>query len=248
MTSGFYTAASGMLTQQRTLNVLSNNIANQDTPGYRSERLISTTFEQTLMTRVEGDQTTQIGKGSPIRVFSEIASTAQAGIITETASPFDVAINGDGYFNILGAENLYLTRNGSFNVDEEGYLVLDGVGYVQGEGGSIQVGGSGFTVGSDGAVYGTDGRKIDTIRLTMPEPGDQLQKLANGLYLDDGTKAMTKPIGTTFVQNALEGSNVDFNREWSKIIEAQRSFQTCSTILKGIDEINKKAANNIASL
>ena len=249
MTSGFYTAASGMLMQQRTLNVLANNITNQETPGFRSERLISTTFEHELMTRVEGGNTAQIGKASPVRILSEVGSIYGAGIIEETENPLHVALNGEGYFNIQGEDRTYLTRNGSFSVDEEGYLTLKGVGYVMGEGGGpIEVGGSNFKVWADGTVSGPDGDEIDKIAVTLPDQPELLAKLDNGMYIDDGTQTMTTPEGTTFVQNALEKSNVDFNREWSKIMEAQRSFQTCSTILKGIDEINKRAASSIAGL
>ena len=72
MLEGFYTAASGMLMQQRTLDVLTNNIVNAKTPGYRANRVVSTTFEQEFMTRLEQQNTGRIGVGAPIRVVAEV--------------------------------------------------------------------------------------------------------------------------------------------------------------------------------
>jgi flagellar basal body rod protein FlgG len=63
-----------------------------------------------------------------------------------------------------------------------------------------------------------------------------------------GVQTFVRPGGTTLIQNSLEKSNVDMNRELSLLMEAQRSFQACSTILKGIDQINQKAASQIGSL
>ena len=66
MATGFYTAASGMLMQQRSLNVIANNMANASTPGYKTERVVSTTFEQELLMRQEGFQKTFIGTGDAV--------------------------------------------------------------------------------------------------------------------------------------------------------------------------------------
>jgi len=64
MLRGFYTIASGILTQQRTINVLTNNMANVNTPGFRASRVVSTTFEHEYLTRIEGYNTGAIGKGA----------------------------------------------------------------------------------------------------------------------------------------------------------------------------------------
>jgi flagellar basal-body rod protein FlgF len=254
MFSGFYTAASGMLMQQRTLNAIANNIVNRETPGYRAERVISTTFEQEMLTRIERGNTGPIGSASPIRILSEVATVFNAGLITATDSPYDIAINGEGFFCIQGEEDIYLTRNGRFGVDEEGYLVLNGVGRVLGQYGPILVGGAYFTVDADGSIFGQNGNWIDTIRIAVPEQPGQLVKTDNGFYIDEGGAAenigqfYTVPEGTTLVQFALERSNIEINRELSMLMEAQRNFQACSQILRGIDQINQKAATQIASL
>jgi len=254
MFNGFYTAASGMLMQQRTLNTISNNLVNQETPGYRAERVISTTFEQEMLTRIEKGNTARIGAGSPIRILSEVTTDFEAGVIIESDNPYDIAINGEGFFCIQGQENIYLTRNGSFSVDAEGYLVLSNYGRVLGQNGPIYVGGRDFTVAADGTLIGQDGLIGESIRIVVPGQQELLEKAANGLYLYDENndayagQPFTMPEATTLIQFAVEKSNVEFNRELSMLMEAQRNFQACSQILKGMDQINQKAATQIASL
>ena len=99
MLRGFYTAASGILMQERTLNVLTNNMVNSQTPGFRASRVVSTTFDQEFMTRYERmNGPSAIGVGSPIRVVSDVPTQFDPSSLEETGRPFDVAINGDGFF------------------------------------------------------------------------------------------------------------------------------------------------------
>ena len=138
MLRGFYTAASGVLMQERTLNVLTNNLVNARTPGFRASRVVSTTFEDEYLVRLEKGASGAIGTGAPVRIVSDVPTLFDPSSLEETGRPYDLAINGEGFFNILttdaqGNERQYLTRNGNFDVDEEGMLVLRGHGQVLGE-------------------------------------------------------------------------------------------------------------------
>jgi len=250
MLSSFYTAASGMLAGQRTINVLSNNLLNVDTPGFRSERVVSTTFEQEIR-RLERDNSATIGTSAPVRIIEQIVQDFGSGVLEMTERPCDLAIDGEGYFVIQGVDGLYLTRNGGFQLDSEGYLELSGIGRVVGEDGAINVGDDSFTVMKDGSVYDGEGNAIGKIIITLPPDTGVFQRAMNGLYLVDAgfdPSGSPAPENTVVIQYALEKSNVSFNRELSLIMEAQRNFQACSTILKGLDEINHKAASQIASV
>ncbi|MDD3429078.1 MAG: flagellar hook-basal body protein [Oscillospiraceae bacterium] len=255
MATGFYTAASGMLTQQRTINVTANNMANASTPGFKTERVVSTTFQQQLLMRQEGYQKTNIGKGDAVRVIEDVPTQFDSSYITETYNPFDFAIQGEGYFNVVDeGGTTYLTRNGGFNIDEEGYLILAGAGRVQGLKGDILVEGSDFTVNSDGNVFNSKGVMVDTLKITGVAEGTQLEKFANGLYQvpgaggDIGITAGLYQVATPNIgQGMLEGSNTDYNRELTLLISTQRNFQSCSKILQMIDEVDQKTAA-IASL
>ena len=155
MFSGFYTAASGVLMNQRALNISANNIANVKTSGYQSKRLVKTTFDEQLVRQMNG-QTTGIGGGSTISVAEREMTTHRQGALVDTGKNFDMAISGDGLFVIQGEDRQYLTRNGHFTQDEDGYLVLKGIGRVMGDGGPIQVEEGGFRVGENGIIYDSE--------------------------------------------------------------------------------------------
>ena len=185
MLSGFYTVASGMLSQQRDLDVIGNNLVNQQTPGYRADRTLISPFEMELATRREASGDAALGRGAPAAVVSEVATLMQNGDLRETGRSFDLAINGDGFFNIR-AENgqIMLTRGGNFDTDENGDLVLPGVGRVLGRNGdTLRVGGPGFRVDETGQVYNQDDRRVGSLMLTAPEEGSALTKLDGGLFM-----------------------------------------------------------------
>ena len=251
MLTGFYTAASGMKVQQRTLNVQANNMANMNTPGFKAERVVSTAFEQQLLTRIEGGKRTVVGKGSPMKLVEDVPTTYDESLVRETLRPYDFAIMGEGYFNIQVGDQVMYTRNGNFDVDEEGFLILRGAGRVLGQRGEIEVGGSNFTVSPEGVIYNDRGRRVDTIAISQPREGVQMDKYANGLYSMDDQRQETDMLlirNAKVSQGYLESANIDLNREMTMVIETQRAFQSCSSALQLIDQMNQKTANQIASL
>lgn len=256
MFAGFYTAASGVLSQQRTLNVLSNNIVNAKTPGYRAERVVSGTFDFELLTRMEAGKAIQIGAGSPIRLIQEVPVNFDSNAQEETGRLLDVAIGGMGFFNVQEPlpedtqeePQVYLTRNGGFTVDAEGYLSLEGVGRVLGQKGEIRVEGSDFIIQEDGTVYNARGRWVDQLLITWPQELTQLNKATNGLYTIDEPENNLTVENSKLYQGMLERSNIDVNRELTLAMEAQRTFQSCSQALKILDTMNQRAASEIAAL
>ncbi|NLP26070.1 MAG: flagellar hook-basal body protein [Clostridiales bacterium] len=240
MLSGFYTASSGMLVQQRNLNIISNNLVNSQTTGYKSERLIATTFDQEFLTRIEKNNTEQIGVGSAVSLVDDVITNFSGSSLDETGYPFDMAIVGEGFFNIQGEERQYMTRNGSFNIDQEGYLVLSGIGRVLGQNGAINLNGSSdFMVSNDGSIFSSDGQYLDRLLITMPAENANMIKYNNGLYSASGVVELNN---ATVYQNVLERSNTDMNLEYTRLIEAQRAFSSCSSALRIIDQMNAKAA------
>ena len=256
MLEGFYTAASGMMQQQRVLNATGNNITNMKTAGYKAERVTSTTFQQTYLTCLEDGRYAYVGTGDPTRLVKDVADIFDQSSLRETERPFDMAISGEGFFNILSGDIVYLTRNGAFDIDEEGYLVLPGSGRVQGAKGDIYLGGSDFTVTENGVILDKNNRAVDRLLITMPgmttdEDGNQIAditKYSNGMYQLGNPAAAVEVTLPTVYQNALENSNIDINREYTLMIEAQRTFQSCSKALQMIDDINGKAASQIAAI
>lgn len=246
MLRGFYSAASGMLVQQRNLNVIGNNISNSQTVGYRSQRVVQSTFDQELVTRYENGQYTKIGDASQTNLVKTVDTNFNESSVYETQNPFDMAILGDGFFNIAGTDGkTFLTRNGCFNIDNQGFLVLDGVGRVQGENGEIYVGGSNFTMDKSGNIYNSNGDFAGKLSITAPAENAKTVKMENGLFFTDNVTNVDSP---TVMNYGYERSNVDINDEYTRLIEAQAAFKACSTAISTIDALNSKSATSIASI
>lgn len=255
MATGFFTVASGMMMQQRTLNVIANNMANANTPGFKAERVVSTTFQQELLMRQQGYNRTFIGSGDAVKVVEDVPTQFDESFVKTTGRPFDLAIQGEGFFTVKDAEGKqYLTRNGQFDIDADGYLILPGVGRVQGSRGDLKIEGSNFTVNSEGAVYNTKGRLLGSLQIIAASPEAGLEKFPNGLFQVPGgegepgeTAGLFEVASPKIGQGLLEASNTNYNREIALLMETQRTFQSCSKALMMIDEIEQRAAN-IASL
>ncbi|MBP1568748.1 MAG: flagellar hook-basal body complex protein [Oscillospiraceae bacterium] len=239
MLTGFYTAGSGILNQQRNVNIIGNNISNNQTAGYRAQRMVSTTYEHNFLTRLENGVYHSIGEGDPAIYTEEVETIFDESYLKETENPYDMALVGRGYFNIAGNNATYLTRNGNFNIDAEGYLVLEGIGRVQGRNCDLRVGGSDYTITPHGLVYDNEGVFVDRILVTAPAEGTAIKKFDNGMFVADAAEDIDAP---TVYQNHLEQSNVDMNEEYTGLIEAQRALQACASALKMVDKINEKAA------
>ncbi|MDL2219726.1 flagellar hook-basal body protein [Ruminococcaceae bacterium OttesenSCG-928-O06] len=247
MLQGFYSAASGMLMQQRHLNVVANNLANAQTPGYKTNRLVSTTFQQALLARLEPGNSAYIGTGESTRIVDEVADIWTEGGIMETGRPFDLAITGYGFFNVQGADGtVYLTRNGQFDLDDEGFLMLPGEGRVLGANGApIQVTTSDINVSATGAITNSvTGAAIGQLAITEPTEDAVVEQARNTMY----TATATQPAGQPgIVQGAYENSNVNLTDELTAMIIAQRNFSSASQALQFIDATYAKAVN-IAAL
>lgn len=249
MLQGFYTAASGMLMQQHHLNIISNNLANLQTPGFKTNRLLSTTFEQTLLTRIEGGRNNSIGTGEPIRIVSEVADLFTAGGVEETKRPLDAAITGFGFFNVQAEDGqTYFTRNGQFDLDEEGYLVLRGKGRVLGVGGALRLSTSNIEIDENGNIKNSlTGAAMGQLRITVPPQDAEIAQFNNGMYQLAAGGTGGAAVNPGVVQGGVERSNANMTDEMSEMMMAQRNFATASQLLQMIDSTYAKAVN-IASL
>ena len=246
MLRGYYSAASGMLVGQRNLNVIGQNIVNSQTAGYRAQRVVQSTFDQELVTRYEGGVYTKIGDASQTNLVETVDTIVNEASIYETENPYDMAILSDGYFNVNGAEGrTFMTRNGSFSLDDEGYLQLEGVGRVQGENGDIYVGGNNFTMDTLGNIYDVNGQFSGRLLITRPAQDSQILKFQNGLFITDNVEQVDN---AEVINYGYERSNVDMNDEYTRLMEAQAAFKACSTALSTINQLNMKSASQIASI
>jgi len=271
---GFYTAASGMLTQQRRQEALSNNLSNSNTPGYKADQGSVRAFPEMLIERMES-KSLPTSKNFNLPVRSEVGSLNTGTYLQETAPDFkqgdiretgvstDMALmngdapdeNGSVFFTLRGqdGEPRY-TRNGNFTVDGEGYLTSKNGAYVlDQEGNRIQSGGQDFTVSPEGVLQTDEGET--PLGISYANDVYQLVKEGNDLlrFNEDDEGEGQPPVnareaeGVTFgvKQNTLEGSNVDPSRTMTEMMNSYRSFETNQKVLKAYDQSMDKAVNEI---
>ena len=250
MLRGYYTAANGIINEQRILNVITNNMSNVKIAGYKSETAIPTTFaEEMLLISGEKSDTGTIR----YRTLQSTYSNMEQGSFEDTGSRLDVALVGDVYFNIehrKTGENL-LTKNGQFCLDAEGYLALGSAGRVlDSQGNAIQLGTANFTVSHDGVITVDDGRSL-TLGLTYVETGTDVEKVENNLFRTyDNAQMNNIPANYRYQvrHGSYERSNVDVGEEMIKAMDSQNVFTACSTALKILNSVNQIAANDLAKI
>lgn len=250
MLRGYYTAANGIINEQRILEVVTNNMANVKTAGYKNETAIPTTFaEQLLLINGEHSETGTIR----YRTLDETYTNLEQGSFEETGSRLDIALIGNVYFNIENRKTgeTLLTRNGQFSLDSEGYLALGSSGRILDENGDyIQLGTADFTVSRDGVITTDDGRTY-TLGLTYLEEGTEIERVDDNMFRTyDDFETGNIPAGADYQvrQGSYERSNVDIAEEMVKAMDSQNVFTACSTALKIINSVNQIAANDLAKI
>lgn len=249
MSRGFYALTSGMITQQKKIDISGNNISNVNTAGYKKEQAVTTTFGSMFINKYKQkgiyDEATPLNTVSVIRTMEESNTFHSQGVLDETGVNTDFAIMGQGFFRINNGNEEYYTRNGSFNVDAEGYLVSGNHGRVQGEYGDVYIGTDKFTSSEDGSIS-VDGEIIDKIGIYDFEDYNVLTKAGEGMYTSQGLPVlMENPVvkGKT-----VERSNVDVMEEMTNMLESQRALQTASQAIKMYDLVQEKAVSEIAKI
>lgn len=239
MVRGFYTAGSGMITSSRKLDVAGENISNSSTSGYKRDEVTTTSFEQQLVSKISSTAD-QIGNISMGQTIKSTNTDFEQGPITETGNPFNLAISKEGFFTVQGTDNkTYYTRNGGFQLNDQGYVTTADGAKLMGTNGAINTGGEVFTVSSDGNVYVKD-RLIDKLAIYNPTDTSTMVKYGNGMFADTGASAQ-KPFTGSISQGYIESSNVNMMDEMMGMISNQNSFTSCSQVVKMIDETLSQA-------
>jgi len=262
---------SGMEQFQEEMDVIGNNIANVNTTGFKGSTVdFAEAFDQQLSSGVGGIPM-QIGTGV---TTSAISTQFIQGSVSTTGVGTDMAISGGGFFVVQdtasGAQ--YVTRDGSFHVDENGYIVNSSGMRLQGftdatltTRGDIKIDNSGAPAGSTAAVqsFSIDADGMVNVRLTdgtafargqilmqnFSNPAALTKQGANLYSFSTNAGALGVPsaAGTnglgTIVSGALEMSNVDLAAQFANLITAQRAFQANARVITTSDEVLQELVN-----
>ena len=236
MSGTIYKAAAGALLQQMRLDVLSNNLANVNTAGYKADKpVFRVPLENTRESTIAVGQTL-----SPFAPPLEHAVDFSAGSVQQTQNDLDVAIIGSGFFEVQTAEGPQYTRKGSFTINENGLLSTADGNPVLGEGGEIAIEGGRIEINANGEVF-VDGTLADTLRVVDFQQPYDLRKTGDTLFMP-ADENMQPQLAQDFriTQGFLESSNVDAIRTMTEIIETMRVFESYQRIIRSADETNAK--------
>ncbi|HNP34444.1 MAG TPA: flagellar basal-body rod protein FlgG [Woeseiaceae bacterium] len=261
MNQALWVAKTGLDAQQTRMAVVSNNLANVNTTGFKQGRAV---FEDLLYQNVRqsGGQSSQdtmlpsgLSLGTGVRVVATEKLFTQ-GSMLQTGNAMDVAINGRGFFQILKPDgDIAYTRDGTFQVNSQGELVTAS-GYVVQPGITIPDSAQSITIGTDGTVTvqlagqpsPTQVGTLETVDFINPVG---LQPEGENLYIETASSG-TAQGGTpglnglgSLVQGSLEGSNVNVVSELVNMIETQRAYEMNSKAISTNDQMMQYVNNNL---
>lgn len=231
MSSGLYNALSGAMAQMQVLDITTNNLANANTIGFKSDR---TSFE--TMLKEAGDPTA--GKQLSFTTVSRTLADQSRGTINNTGAPLDLAIDGEGFFKVQGPAGVAYTRHGAFRLDGEGRLVTSSGLPVLGEGGPISLSDANVTIDQDGAIA-FEGNEVGRLPVYAFEPGVPLEKRGDGLFAAPAGVAPQQLERPQLTQGGLEMSNVNVMREMTRMTQSLRAFETYQKMIKQFGELGK---------
>lgn len=239
MVRGFYQLTSGMLTENRMLNTISNNLANTNTNGFKADRVSSKTFGSMVIDRIDS-QRTPIGKVTLMTTADKTVTDFSQGALQQTDRPLDFAIRGDGFFAVQSNNGVVYTRNGSFDIDNGGYLVLNGVGRILGKNGQpIYLGTDQIQSDSEGNLS-INGNAAGSIGVYRFNDNQALKKVGEGMFTGSNAVLEQTP---QIAWKDVEDSNADMAQQLTGAIASQRSLESCSQALKMYDSILDKATD-----
>ena len=242
-----------MLTQNRHLAVTGNNITNAATPGFKSDEFIASTFQNEMFSRygnIDHEDGQELGTTTSMITAGTVTVTDHSqGVFDQTGMNMDFALTGNGFFQLQGEEGTVYTRNGSFIVDDEGYLSLPHGGRVLGDDNQpIYLGTEDIQALSDGTILAADGvtvlGRIGVVDFqdyaTLQKSGDE------GLFITNGGQAA--PVDTPIEWQTLEKSNVDMVKEMTDMMSSQRALQSAAQVLKMYDQLLGKATTEVGRI
>ena len=241
MVSGKYSALAGAISREQSIANISANLANINTNGYKRSRV---SFESILRSEQQSNENSGINFSRIKDSFSDFSP----GAMKQTGDPFDMAINGDGFFKLRGPNGVLYTRRGDFAMNGNGLLTTSsGLPVLDERGAEINIpdiDGGKIAIGDDGMIYILDREDnrdevaklaiVDIMnKLNLKREKDTTFSLQNGA-------AEVNSENYRVIQGNLELSNVNMSSEMANLINSHRTFEIYHKVLKSYSTINEK--------
>jgi len=275
MVKGLYTGASGMLALQESMNSISQNLSNVNTDGYKRETAVMKAFPEMLARRVNDDGQVKFPMGSydkaPIAgklgtgvEFNEsYIRFDEQGSLFQTDSEFDFALEGNGFFTMETPNGIRYSRNGSFTISGDGFIVDNNGNYLLGKHGRLQVARNNFKVDKDGEITINPTVAYDQFTTKTNNQWDPEQSLGklkivdfkhdrylvregHHLYSESKFSGSAKNIDNPRVlQGFLEKSTVQPVDEMVRMIEVQRLYEANQKVIQTTDELLAQTVSRV---
>jgi flagellar basal-body rod protein FlgG len=253
------------------MDIITNNMANVNTTGYKRDHVISHAFSDQLITRLNDpgmmriilnlNPNPVIGRINPGVFVDDVFTVFQQGPLQHTGNPLDLALQGEGFFVVMrggyvngdngvngngngnGGERFF-TRDGSF-VLHEGMLMTTTGERVQGLNGNIRLPNGYISINENAQIF-VNGEYVDTLLLTNFSDLHSLRKMEDNLYTISEHSEEIPVEGVRIHQGFLEGSNVNIVQEMVQMITASRAYETNARMLTAQDGTLQHAVSSIA--
>ena len=252
MLRGLYTAYTGMMNEQYRMDIMSNNLANADTTGFKKEGSTSQAYSEVMAVKIKDvsenpNTPKRLGNMSLGVKIGETYTDFSQGSLRDTGNTYDIAIGGDGFFNIeftnkSGETSTKYTRDGGFTLTKDGYLVTKDGDYVIGENGRIQLSTTaGNTVFDESGNIYQDDRLVASLKLTEFEDTTYLTHYGETMW-DAKEGAVAKDAGDAKIyQGYLEMSNASVVKEMVNMITISRQYESNQKMLTTFDDTLEKS-------
>jgi flagellar basal-body rod protein FlgG len=257
MYTGLYSAVAGGMGQEKRLNILTNNLANATTVGFKAEH---TVFRSLLHPTVVGPVTISGADAPVVTVVDPLALYHAPGLpqlsthtdfspgpLQTTGNPLDVALEGQGFFVVAGATEDFYTRQGIFSLNQDGVLVTQQGLPVQGQRGTITIRGRQVKIDQTGQVV-VDGQAVDQLKLVNIPKTSALAKAGDTLFRATGTDfEIQEASGVIVQQGVLERANSQLIPLLGALIQSSRAYEAYQKVIQMFDETAGRAVNDIAA-
>lgn len=240
-----FIALSRQASLRRQMDVVANNLANMSTNGYKGGEMM---FVEHLVKSKGGDNLLT-PKMSYVRDIATMTDTSP-GPIENTGNPFDLAIQGDGYFTVQTPEGERYTRNGRFQLDNTGQMVNQLGQPVLAEGGAPIIFAPEDTeivISRDGTVSSNNGElgKLQVVNFENPQ---LLERTSGAQFIAPETAPPQNVDTPTILQGAVEGSNIEPIREMAAMIEVHRAYDSVKNFIEREDERQRTMIRDLAAV
>ena len=221
-----------LLQDQLRLQSISQNVSNMQTPGYKRQLIEGAGFDEQIQAQM-----------ATVLESMQSSTQTQQGTFVQSGVPHELALAGEGYFEVQTDEGLLYTRRGDFHVNEQGELATTTGARLMGKGGVLRVDDNPFTIDRSGALF-IDQHQVEQINVVQFSDSNALNYKGQGLY-----ESLEKPLPTSSATHVLQGyleqSNVKSVDEMMDMVKTSRHFEATQRVMRTADGLLSMAINQL---